>query len=344
VLGRFRRATAPLLEPAPSLGREADASLRRDPLWLSDPRRLGALHARLGDALGEAETAAALLQAGCLHGLRDASATLGAGWLGASWRQAARADRMTAAPRLSLLLQPLPGDDLALAGGWHETHEADGRRASLGPSPAPACFASCGWISGWLSGLLGADLLAVETACRAAGADACRVEVRAADAWRAARDPRALALLARLDFAELRAGIAEELCDEDDEASARSLDSDLPVVHVWGPVMILPYSGADDSISTLESVGRDAAARDVAVVVLDLGGALLETGGGGVDLERVLSAIEARGAEVILAGVSPRTESVIGALAARHCALRAELPDAIATAFQIADARRRGAS
>lgn len=340
MLGRFRRrALAPPQAAAvPSLGREADASLRRDPYWLSDPRRLGALHARLGAALGEAEAAAALLQAGCLHGLRDAAGALAAGWHGIP-----RDGEAAPAPRLSLLLTPLAGDALALAGTWREAHEADGRRAALGIGRAPSCFASCGWISGWLSGLLGSDVLALETHCAAAGDAACRVEARAAAAWRTAGDPRALALLARLDFADLRGGLADELApDEDPEQLAKSLDSELPVVHVWGPVMILPYSGAEDSIATLESVGRDAAAREVAVVVLDLGGALLDATGGALDLEQVLAAVEQRGADTILAGVSPRSEAAIGELAARHCVLRRELPDAIATAFQIAHARRRG--
>jgi hypothetical protein len=334
VLRKLRRDSGATADTR--LGREADASLRRDPHWLCDARRLGALHARLGEALGEAEATAALLQAGCLHGLRDAAATLAAGWHGSGRGTALRA------PRLSLALAPAGPDALEVAGGWRETHEAEGRLAALGGGRAPSCFASSGYVSGWLSGLFGVDVLALEIACAAAGAPSCRVLARPASAWRASGDARALALLERLDFADLRAGLAEDVeADDPPEELARSLDSELPVVHVWGPVMILPFSGADDSIATLESVGRDAAAREVSVVVLDLAGALLDPGGGALALERVLEAVEQRGADAVLAGVSPRSEAVVGELAARRGVLRRDLPQAIATAFQIADSRRR---
>lgn len=319
------------------LGLEADASLRAHPHWLTDARRLGALHARLAAALGEPAAAAALLQAGCLHGLRDAAEALAAGWTGGTGAAPGRP------PRLALTFLPIGGRvGPELAGGWAERHEADGRVAALGRSAAPCCFASSGYASGWLSGLLGEDVLAVEVECAAAGATACRFVARPVGDWRAHGDRRALPLLERLDFAELRAGVAADAPEaEPPEELAPSLDGDLPVVHVWGPVMVLPFSGAEDSIATLESVSRDAAARDVSVVVLDLGGALLERVSGTIALERVLDALACRGADAVVAGVSPRNAAVVEEVAARHMLLQADLPAAIAAAFQLADARRR---
>lgn len=333
---RLRRSPAPATADA-RLGREADASLRAHPSWLTDPRRLGALHGRLAAALGEPDAAAALFQAGCLHGLRDAGQALAAGW-----RVGAGAVPGPA-PRLSLAFAPTGnGAGLEIAGVWAERHEAEGRVAALGRSAGPCCFASSGYASGWLSGLLGGDVLAVEVECAAAGAPACRFVARPAGDWRVEGDRRALALLARLDFADLRDGAADDVAEpEPPEELAAALDGDLPVVHVWGPVMVLPYTGADDSIATLESVSRDAAARDVCVVVLDLGGAILDRVAGAIALERVLDALACRGAETVVAGVSPRSEAVVADLAARHMLLRAELPVAIAAAFQLADARRR---
>jgi hypothetical protein len=334
---RRRRPSGSSATADSRLGLEADASLRAHPHWLTDARRLGALHARLSAALGESEAAAALLQAGCLHGLRDAAEALATGWSGGTGAASGRA------PRLSLTFLPLAGGaESDLAGGWPERQEAEGRIAALGRSAAPCCFATAGYASGWLSGLLGEDILAVEVECAAAGATACRFVARRVGDWRASGDRRVAPLLARLDFAELRAGVAEDAPEPDPpEELAPALDGDLPVVQVWGPVMVLPFSGADDSIATLESVSRDAAARDVSVVVLDLGGALLERVGGAIALERVLDALACRGADTVVAGVSPRNAAVVEEVAARHMLVKAELPAAIAAAFQLADARRR---
>jgi hypothetical protein len=105
--------------------------------------------------------------------------------------------------------------------------------------------------------------------------------------------------------------------------------------------MVLPYSGASASISALELIEYDSLARDVSVVVVDLSGAYLDAAAGALGLERVVEAIEQRGADAVLAGVSSASAPGIAALARRHLTLHHELPLAIATAFQIADAQRR---
>ena len=105
--------------------------------------------------------------------------------------------------------------------------------------------------------------------------------------------------------------------------------------------MVLPFSGSDECLRAIDLIGRDPAAGEVSVVVLDLSGAVIDEGFGAVALENVLEAIEAFGAEPVLAGVSPLSERVVGELQGSHLVLRKDLPMAIASAFQIAHAQRR---
>jgi hypothetical protein len=74
---------------------------------------------------------------------------------------------------------------------------------------------------------------------------------------------------------------------------------------------------------------------------VDLGGTLVDAGVGALGLEEVLDAIERRGADAVLAGVSPASEPVLTQLRHRHLCLHHELPQAIAAAFQIAGAQQR---
>lgn len=328
---------------APLLGLAADTSLRDDPRLLHDPDRLGALHAELQSALGAADAAATLLQAGFLRGLRDA-------------RQASReparrpADEgglgLPAPLRLALELlpssppdAPAPADGPDLEGTWREGHEASGRVARLGPAETPSCWTSTGYTSGWLTGLLDVDLLAVELECAGCGAERCRFRVRTPEAWRAVGDPRAAGILECLDVAQLRAAVISQ--ERPPAPADGELDPEAAAVHVWGPVMVIPFGGPDESLAALELIGRDESARDVSVVVVDLGGAILDEGWGAVALERVLDAVESWGAEAVLTGISPLSAAVVEDLAARHVVLHKELPEAVAAAFQIADAQRR---
>jgi hypothetical protein len=105
--------------------------------------------------------------------------------------------------------------------------------------------------------------------------------------------------------------------------------------------MVVPFGGADDSLRAVDLIGRDPAAREVSVVVLDLTGAVIDPGFGALALENVLDAIEAWGAEPVLAGVSPLSDPVVADLQRAHLVVRKDLPNAIASAFQIAQAQRR---
>ena len=187
------------------------------------------------------------------------------------------------------------------------------------------------------------ELLALEECCSTRGDLACEFVAREPAAWRKRGDPRAERLLASLDLARLRDLVAAELETERRETPAEGeFDPNSPVVHIWGQVMILPFSGADASIEAVELIGKEAGAAGVSVVVVDLGGVILDEGFGAVALERVIDSIQSFGAEPILTGVSPLCAPLVASLECGQVLVEKDLSQAIATAFQIAHAQRRG--
>jgi anti-anti-sigma regulatory factor len=217
------------------------------------------------------------------------------------------------------------------------------RAAASEAGGAVGCAISSGYASGWLSGLFDADLLAREQCCAAQGAARCAFEARTPSAWTASGDAEAAADVARLPFAPLRDLVARHLATQvaANEASGQGFEGGAPVIHVWGPVMVIPFSGADETLSGLELIRRDAGAKGVRVVVVDLAGAIIDESFGALQLERVLEAVEQLRAEPILTGISPLSERVVASLESAHLIVRKDLPEAIAAAFQIADAMRR---
>jgi hypothetical protein len=320
-----------------ALGLETDAALGSDPRLLSDPRRLGDLHSRLAQRVGDHDADLALLQGGFLQGLRDALRGVHAGFAGGPGPAPLAP---LAGPRIAFDLRPMGPGGVDAEGVWRGSAEAEGHVAACGRLGRPVCFATAGYTSGWLSGLLDRDVIALEVECSACGAPACRFRVRSAQAWAHSTSVVGRAVAASLDFDALRDAVGD--CDEDDALEATDhVDPELPVVHVWGPVMVVPYSGANASISALDLIEQEAMARDVSVVVLDLSGAYVDPEGGALGLERVVDAIERRGADAVLAGLSEGSRAGLAALMQRHLTLHDELPLAIAAAFQIADAQRR---
>ena len=320
-----------------ALGIDLEGSLLDEPRFLADAAFLGALHAELRDTLGAEPGANVLRQLGFARGLFDAGRLvreIGPGL-------AARAGAAPVPARLPMRLAPVPARDGAVgfSGSWPERHEAQAVVAALGGADAAACHASAGYTSGWLSGVLGLDVLALETRCTAAGAPACRFDVREAAVWRRRRGPAARAAAA-LPFAQLRELVAQRLASLPAPARAEGFERGSPAIHVWGPVMVVPFAGADESLRALELIAHDRDARGVRVVIVDLAGAIIDEGFGALALERILDAVAALGAEPILAGVSPLSMGVVAELERAHALVRKDLPEAIATGFQIAQAQR----
>src|SRR5262245_17576015 len=296
---------------------------------------LGSLHVELEARLGPESAEATLLQLGFLHGYCDALAVLRTGFAPLE----PPGQGKVASTRLAIRLAP-PKDRLEWTGLWPEAPEARTRAADAPPPAAPACFASAGYTSGWLSGILGADLVAVEDACRSLGHAECSFVARRIDAWRAAGDPRARAALDALSFSALRELAARHVPMPELPANGERYEPGSPVIHVWGPVMVLPFAGSDECLRSLDLLGRDPGARAVRVVIVDLSGAMIDEGFGAASLELVLDAVEDWGAEPLLTGISPLSERAVAALEKTHLVIRKELPEAIAAAFQIADAQR----
>jgi hypothetical protein len=310
-----------------ALGLDLEDLLRQEPRMLLDREFLGSLHAELGRRLTPVEARGALLQLGFLHGLRDALGLMRTGF--APLEPVALGPAST---RLAIRLAP-PGGDPGWSGSWPEGLEA--RAIADGAAP-PCCHVSAGYTSGWLSGLLDREVLALEHTCRAGGAASCRFEARDLDAWEA----EARASL-ELPIAALRAVAAERLPAPTPEHDDARFEPGSPVIHVWGPVMILPFAGTDECLRSLELIAREPGARTVRVVIVDLGGALIDEGFGAASLEQVLDAVTGWGAEPILTGISPLSEPAVADLEKTHLVMRKDLPAAIAAAFQIAEAQRR---
>ena len=316
---------------------DPEALLVREPRVLLDPRFLGALHAELEDELGSQHATVTLLQIGFLHGLRAALQAVVQ--LVKSDENASLAALPCPLPtQLRGLPAPQPRGAIELHGSWPARGEASARLESLGRCQHTACAVSAGYTSGWLSGLFDADIAVLETSCAASGAEECRFVAREAAVWRATPDPEASALLAALPFAALR----EAIRGEGPPAEAPSgFDSQAAVIHIWGPVMVIPFCGPDEALQALDLIGRDPSARAVSVVVVDLSGAILDEAFGAMALEQLIEGAQTLGAEVILAGVGELSGPVVEGLSSPPLLVLKDLNSAIATGFQVASAQRK---
>lgn len=326
--------------PPSALLRNADANLVCEPRLLTDARLLGALHAELETKQGAPAAARSLFQIGVLQGLRDAHA--GLALLGeAATRPAAG---HSAAPLLVIDLAPRPAGapegEVTIVGRWPQAHEAGARITRLGHGADPTCALSAGYTAGWYSGLLERDLIAVERTCVGRGDTDCRFELRDAESWRERGDARALWLLEDLPFGAFRS-LAARSADANESAPPTASESEAPVVHVWGPVMVIPFSGVEEALRGLDLIGRDPAACEVSVVIVDLVNAVLDDAFDAAALELVVTTARGWGAEPVLSGISSLTSSAVADLEEQGVTTCKDLPLAIASAFQIVRAQGR---
>lgn len=311
------------------------AVLERDPRVLLDPQFLGPLHDELWSTLSPQDAALALRQIGVLHGLQDAATALDR--LGA-----ACADAFALPIAIRVRARAVRNGSLELEGSWPEAREASARLEFGLGAHGPACHLSAGYTSGWLSGLFDAELLAVEVECAAEGRGDCRFVAREASAWR--DDAPELRWLHELPLAAYRSLVRER---------ARRLRAAGPApdapgviergsacVHLWGPVMVMPFGGPEEALRALELLQRDPGARDVSVLVVDLRDAVIDEAFGALALEQIVGSASAWGAEVVLADPSPVSRRAIDALEHPPLLVAKSLEEAVASAFQIAEAQR----
>lgn len=329
-----------------SLGFGPEASLMTEPKLFVDGTLLSALVVELEDELGYPGAARTLFLIGLVHGLRDADRAIGHGFLASASDSPAALHELTVRPALPMDLARRAGDDTGhcVEGHWPAGFEAEAWRAKFGPGDDPTCWLSCGYTSGWLSGTLEADVLVLEHECASCGDETCRFVARETAGWDAEGANAQRERLGPIDFELFRAlalrspSEAPELIESEGE-----FDPEAPLVHIWGPVMILPYTGADEILRTCEALSRDPSTRDIAAVVVDLRGEILDEAFDAAAIERVLATIEAWTAEPILTGVAPLSEAVVDTLEAGHLLVRKSLDEAIAAAFLIAEAQRHAA-
>ena len=136
-------------------------------------------------------------------------------------------------------------------------------------------------------------------------------------------------------FRELVNGLEPAATPELNEGSPRDA-----AVHIWGPVMVIPFGGADEALLALELIGQDPGASEVSVVVIDLTGVVLDEAFGAAALEQVLERVDSWGIEALFAGVSPLSEHVVHDLQRAPLMVEKDLDAAIAAAFQVARAQR----
>lgn len=217
-----------------------------------------------------------------------------------------------AGPGIGMLFPPRGlTRERAFTGTLHTSVEAAVHNRRYGGAALPICHVSAGYCSGWYSALFGEFVLVRESACAGAGAPACEFEARPIEHWRRANDAWAVSLLQYLDFDAMKENARKRLAMTGDALEGDMMggfDPLSPAVHVWGPVMILPYSGADDSIAALDTIATDLGPDAIRVVVLDVTGARVDaveaTG-----LVRTLDELAQRHIESVVVGVSEEAAS-----------------------------------
>lgn len=336
---------------APEIGFDPEAVLERDSRVLLDPVFLATLHEELASEMDAEQAATALMQMGFLHGLQDAIRLL------AAPVDARGARRPIFSPPLQMPCRPRAdagrragsaagSDPLHIEGRWPEAREAEARLSSLGSTDQPTCHLSAGYTSGWLTGTFGVDLLAVETSCLAAGADACRFEAWEAAACRDVADVRLQRARADLPFEPFRALVRERVARTTHAkrvptGDGAGVDREAAAVHIWGPVMVIPWTGADATYHTLEVLARDSGAADVSVIILDLQAAILDEAHDAVALEQLIQTSDAWGTEVLFVDPSPLSDALIADLDPAPLLTLKDLEAAITLAFQIARSQHR---
>ncbi len=329
------------------LGLGPETALMNDPKLFVDGRFLASLLVELDEELDGPQSRLALFQIGLLHGLRDAARMS---------RDHENPSQSTlpfeTAEPTSLVMRWTSGVQtdtsgrFSIEGVWPERHEAIARCSRLGSSTTPSCSMSAGYTTGWLAGTLDRPLVVREVECAAMSGERCRFEARESSEWIARNDADMQWILEQVPFEAFRklaSGPTIERHADSAEAAAlvqNGFDPTQAVVHIWGPVMVLPFTTIDEALGTIDMLGRDPGIEEIRAVVVDLRERPLDEGLGAAALEQILETIESWNAQSLITGVSPQSEAAIASLEASHLVLRKDLPEAIATAFQISDAQK----
>ncbi|MEE3332171.1 MAG: V4R domain-containing protein [Myxococcota bacterium] len=333
---------SPELATLAAVGFGPETTLMTEPKLFVDARLLAALIVELEDELGSDAAARTLFQIGLIHGLRDADEAISRGFL---TETNAPISQSSLSPPIVIDIDAPRGttrDGWCVPGRWPEQYEANAWLSKLGPSDRPSCWLSSGYTSGWLSGTLDADVLVLEDSCAGCGDAGCAFTAREPAAWDELPRNNARETLGTIDFGLYRA-LALRCPTGPPQAMVETqgdFDADAALVHIWGPVMVLPFTSADETLRTTEALSRDSSIGEIRCVVIDLRNRVIDDSFDSAAIERVLETVEAWGAEPILTGINPMAADIVEGLESRHLLVRKDLSEAIAAAFLIAQAQR----
>lgn len=330
---------------APPRDLDPEAVLERDSRILLDPQFVSALHGELLADGGPGYARRNLLRMGFLHGMQDALRA-----------QAANRRRDATVPPLVMRYRGVPTGDGAIEvhGDWPDRREAAGRLVASATRAVGCCALSAGYTSGWLSAMFDADLLAVEVGCGTEGEARCRFVARELTDWLEDRGGlpaddvpvdaipfEAFRTLVHAREARLTGEALAPLLPTPGDLEEFGIDRDAACVHIWGPVMVIPFGGADEGLRALDLIGRDPQAAEVTVVIVHLAHTLIDEAFGASALEQIVQQAEAWGAETLFAEPSSLCEGVIAELENPPLLVLKDLEEAVVTAFQIARSQRR---
>ncbi len=191
-------------------------------------------------------------------------------------------------------------------GALSDSIEAELHLDTYPRSETPVCWMSSGYAAGWYTSLLGQPYLVKELNCIACGSESCEFEARTVSGWMEISDPWINELLPYLDFDRMQDNAMEKL----DQMEGMFIEGDMmggfdpmsPAVHVWGNVMVLPYSGRLDSEAALDAILEDLGPGRLQVVVVDVTGAEIDS----VEASGLLQLVDtltSLGLETVLVGL-----------------------------------------
>ncbi|HEY3488666.1 MAG TPA: ATP-binding protein [Candidatus Deferrimicrobiaceae bacterium] len=174
-----------LLRFEPAAGR---ISLGGRRLLLFDAAATGAMREQLIKTLGEAVARGILMRWGYQTGLQDARS------LGEQFAWDSEREWMLSGPLMhewegicavettELRFDRAQGA-LSMTGVWRNSYEAEQHVKSFGHAEDPVCWTLTGYAAGWTTGVMGAPMIAVETACVGRGDPACGFAIRPRGEW-----------------------------------------------------------------------------------------------------------------------------------------------------------------
>ena len=104
--------------------------------------------------------------------------------------------------------------------------------------------------------------------------------------------------------------------------------------------MVLPFIDPRTAESTLLSLERDSLVGEIRAVVIDLRGQSIDDEASLVGIERVLKTLQRWSAQPVFSAVREADEKLLRAFDSVCFVAHKKLPEAVAAAFQIADAQR----